>query len=89
MNATTSLSPLASRTLVKHALKRGYLWYATDALGSMFNDASVERLDAAYEELVRSELMEPADETFTYFGDVKRYHRLTPAGWQAVEQVAA
>ena len=54
--------------------------YDTASLGGMFRPAQLDHLDAAYEELHREGLVEPADVYFAFFGVPKTLYRITEQG---------
>lgn len=82
-------SELALRLLQLHANRPSQLFYGTEALGSMFRDADLKLLDAAYEELERVRYMEPAGALISYFGEPKRLYRVTAQGAAAARGSAA
>jgi len=85
-----AISQLAAQLLKDHALRSSNLFYDVDVLGPMFRDAALDRLDAAYTELVEAGLMEPAGVVISYFGVPKGLHRLTVAGrHQAAAEASA
>lgn len=84
-----ALSDLATRLLSIHAAQPTQLFYATDALGPMFRDADVSRLDDAYRELEEAKLMGPAGPIISYFGAPKRIYKITDLGQQSAKQRVA
>ncbi len=83
------LSQLAHRLLQIHAQRPRQIFYATDALGSMFRDPDLARLDEAYRELERAHLMQPAGATISFFGAPKNLYELTDKGTVSARESAA
>jgi len=80
-----TISRLAERLLRAHAKKPDTLFYGATALGSMFGDEDLGRLDAAYVELAASGLVRDTGEDMGFFGVRKKLYRITDSG---VEHVA-
>lgn len=59
--------------------------YNTRVLGGMFRNEDVERLDAAYAELLDRRLVERAGAVISFFGAPKSLARITSAGLEFAE----
>jgi hypothetical protein len=74
------LSPLARILLRRLQQEPDRVIYDTTPLGGMFRPPELVALDAAYEELHREGLVEPADVYFAFFGTPKTLYRITERG---------
>lgn len=80
------ISPLARCLLEAHANHPQLSFYGTDVLGSMFREKDLERLDNAYEELERANLMERSNTIISFFGESKYLYRVTKTGKQEADK---
>ena len=74
------LSPLARILLRRLQQDPGRVVYDVTPLGGMFRPPELVALDAAYEELYREGLVEPADVYYAFFGTPKTLYRITEQG---------
>ncbi len=84
-----AISPFAQKLLDSHAQRRDFLFYDAGILGSMFRDADLTRLDAAYRELESEKLIESSGELTTFFGEPKVLYRVTQEGLRQARQESA
>lgn len=83
------LSPLAAELLVEMAKTPNRIEYHVRVLGGAFLDQDVARLDAAYAELAKRRLIEPANAGISFFGAYKPLYRVTHEAAPVVRGLAA
>lgn len=83
----TRLSPLAEAVLKDHRNAPNDHFFDLAVFGSMFPSESIERLQAAYDELQDAGLVERSGDFEELFGRVVALYRPTDAG-RAVTKVA-
>jgi hypothetical protein len=74
------LSNLAQEVLELHAGRPRDLFYGVDALGSMYHDSDIKRLDEVYRQLAEMGLIEQSNVVVSFFGEPKNLYRITSAG---------
>jgi len=84
-----AISQLAIEVLRDHGKRPAHMFYDVDVLGPLFKDTELDRLDAAYIELIAAGLMESAGSVVSYFGAPKNLNRLTALGREMATTLSA